>query len=141
MTGHQQNPGTGQTLSGEETFMQEPELIFKAVGYDRVMEVNAYDLKKLRDAIREAKETEERVAIVIKSPCRLLKGVEKGTVLEIDRETCQKCKACLRLGCPAISLGSEGYPVIDTLSCTGCGVCKQVCKHDAIRVKDQEVDR
>jgi len=38
MTGHQQNPGTGWTLSGEETFMQEPARIFKAVGYDRVME-------------------------------------------------------------------------------------------------------
>lgn len=141
MTGHQQNPGTGQTLSGEETFMQEPARIFKAVGYDRVMEVSAYDLNKLREAIREAKETEERVAIVIKSPCRLLKGVKKGALPEIDKEACQQCKACLRLGCPAISLGSEGYPVIDTYSCAGCGVCQQVCKQDAIKVEDQEAER
>jgi indolepyruvate ferredoxin oxidoreductase alpha subunit len=141
MTGHQQNPGTGQTLSGEATFMQEPERIFMAVGYDRVTEVNAYDLQGLRDAIRDAKETEDRVAIVIKAPCRLIKGVGKGALLEVDKENCHKCKACLRLGCPAISLGSEGYPMIDPLNCTGCGVCEQVCKHEAIRVKDQEVGR
>jgi indolepyruvate ferredoxin oxidoreductase alpha subunit len=139
MTGQQQNPGTGLTLSGEDTFMQEPAHIFKAVGYDRVLEVGAYDLQGLREAICEARDTEERVALVIKSPCRLLKGVEKGALLQVDTDVCKKCKACLRLGCPAISLDSEAYPVIDPLSCAGCGVCEQVCKHKAIKVKDQEV--
>jgi indolepyruvate ferredoxin oxidoreductase alpha subunit len=141
MTGHQQNPGTGQTMSGDATFMQEPERIFMAVGYDRVLEVNAFDLKGIRDAIREAKETQDRVALVIKSPCRLIKGVKKGPLMEVDTEVCSKCKSCLRLGCPAISLGDEEYPVIDPLSCTGCGVCEQLCKKEAIRVKDQEVSR
>ncbi len=139
MTGHQENPGTGKTLSGEETFMQEPRRIFEAVGYDRVIELNAFGLQEIRAAIREAKETEDRVAIIIKAPCQLLKGVEKGPLLEVDQEVCTKCKACLRLGCPAISLGEDKYPVIDPLSCTGCNVCAQVCKHDAIKVKDQEV--
>lgn len=139
MTGHQQNPGTGQTLSGEDTFMQEPARIFKAVGYDRVVEINAYDLQGIKEAIREARDTEERVAIIIKSPCRLLKGVPKEESPQVDTEACKKCKSCLRLGCPAISLGDEGYPVIDALNCTGCGLCEQVCKYDAIKVKDQEV--
>jgi len=139
MTGHQQNPGTGRTLSGEDTFMQEPERIFMAVGYDRVLEINAFDLKGIRDAIREAKEAEDRVALVIKSPCRLIKGVEKGPLMEVDKDACSKCKSCLRLGCPAISLGDEGYPVIEPLTCAGCGVCGQLCKKEAIQVKDEEV--
>ncbi len=139
MTGHQQNPGTGQTLSGEDTFMQEPARIFKAVGYDRVVEINAYDLQGIKEAIREARDTEERVAIIIKSPCRLLKGVPKEESPQVDTEACNKCKTCLRLGCPAISLGGEGYPMIDGLSCAGCGLCEQVCKHNAIKVKGQEV--
>jgi indolepyruvate ferredoxin oxidoreductase alpha subunit len=34
-------------------------------------------------------------------------------------------------GCPAISLGEEST-VIDPVLCYGCGLCAQVCPHNAI---------
>ncbi len=46
-------------------------------------------------------------------------------------EKCTKCKVCLRISCPAISLDDEGAHIDATL-CTGCGACWQVCKFDAI---------
>jgi indolepyruvate ferredoxin oxidoreductase alpha subunit len=42
---------------------------------------------------------------------------------------------CLKVGCPAIARkdGSpDNTPVIDTDECTGCDLCFQVCKFDAI---------
>ena len=41
------------------------------------------------------------------------------------------CKMCMKLGCPAISI-KGGKAQIDNTLCVGCGVCKQLCKFDAI---------
>lgn len=139
MTGHQENPGTGRTLDGEPTVMQDPERIFRAVGFDRVLVVNAYDLEGIRNAIREAKTSRDRVAIVVKAPCRLLKESRRGPAREVARDNCTKCKNCLRLGCPALSLDGEGYPAVDPLACAGCGLCEQVCRHQAVRVQEKGV--
>jgi indolepyruvate ferredoxin oxidoreductase, alpha subunit len=42
---------------------------------------------------------------------------------------CEKCIGLL--GCPAISL-IDGYPVIDSAQCPGCGLCAHVCPAGAI---------
>ncbi len=139
MTGHQENPGTGRTLDGEPTVMQDPERIFLAVGFDRVLVVNAYDLEGIRNTIRDAKVSRDRVAIIVKAPCRLLKESRRGPAREVVRDNCAKCKNCLRLGCPALSLDEEGYPAIDPLACAGCGLCEQVCRHQAVRVQEKGV--
>ncbi len=137
MTGHQENPGTGRTLDGEPTVMQDPERIFRAVGFDRVLVAGAYDLEGIRNAIREAKAARDRVAIIVKAPCRLLKDARRGPAREIVTHDCTKCKNCLRLGCPALSLKEGGYVAIDTHACAGCGLCEQVCRHRAVRVKEK----
>ncbi len=139
MTGHQENPGTGRTLGGETTFMQDPERIFLAVGFDRVHVVNAYSLEEIRSAIRDAKTSQDRVAIVVKAPCRLLKEAQRGPVRQVVKESCTKCKNCLRLGCPALSLGQDGYPAIDPIACAGCGLCEQVCRNQAVQAQQKGV--
>ena len=48
---------------------------------------------------------------------------------------CKKCKACLKLGCPAIVNGKEGIS-IDVSLCTECGLCQGVCKFNAIEGRD-----
>lgn len=138
MTGHQQNPGTGCMLDGEPTFLQEPAKIFEAIGYDRVLQVSAYDLEQIRNAIREAKKATNKVAIIVKGPCRLLKGVQRGPGYAVNLEACTKCKSCLKMGCPAISLSPDGVPAIDPAACFGCGLCEQVCRHKAISTIKQE---
>ncbi len=137
MTGHQENPGTGRTLEGETTVMQEPERIFRAVGFDRVQVVDAYDLEGIRNAIREAKTSRDRTALIVKAPCRLLKEATRGPAREVAPEDCTKCKNCLRLGCPALSLGAEGYPAVDPFACAGCGLCEQVCRNGAVRIREK----
>lgn len=133
MTGHQHNPGTGRRLNGEPSVPEDPARILEALGFDRVLQVNAYDLEQCKKAIREAKEAADRVAIVVQGPCRLLKGIQRGDTATVIPENCNKCKSCLRLACPAISLGSGGKPDIDPVACFGCGLCVQVCRHQAIR--------
>ena len=39
---------------------------------------------------------------------------------------------CMKIGCPAISM-ENGKAKVDTTLCTGCGVCEQLCKFDALK--------
>ena len=54
----------------------------------------------------------------------------------IDADKCRNCKMCVKCGCPAI-YSEKDKVSIQAASCTGCGVCAQICPFDAIR----EVER
>ena len=60
----------------------------------------------------------------------IYKEDEFGAVL-VDQDKCIGCKACLGIGCPAISY-RDGKAVIDSTQCVGCGVCKGLCPKQAI---------
>ncbi|HOL51559.1 MAG TPA: 4Fe-4S binding protein, partial [Bacillota bacterium] len=49
----------------------------------------------------------------------------------VDKDACRKCKACLKVACPALYV-EDGEVHIDNASCVGCGVCAQVCRFGAI---------
>jgi len=49
----------------------------------------------------------------------------------IDKEKCRSCKACMKIGCPAIAM-KDGKANIDNTLCVGCGVCSQMCAFGAI---------
>ena len=52
--------------------------------------------------------------------------------LYVDHDKCPGCKACLRLGYPAITWGEENQQSnIDKIVCVGCKVCQQTCGFDA----------
>jgi len=52
---------------------------------------------------------------------------EAGRCLQCD------CKICIDLlGCPAL-ITDKGKVAVDAAGCPGCGVCAQVCPHDAIK--------
>ncbi len=52
---------------------------------------------------------------------------EAGRCLQCD------CRICINLlGCPAL-ITEKGKAAIDIAGCPGCGVCAQVCPHDAIK--------
>ncbi|MDR1045384.1 MAG: indolepyruvate ferredoxin oxidoreductase subunit alpha [Candidatus Adiutrix sp.] len=136
MTGHQQHPGTGRTLRGEESVALDIEAIVKAVGVppEQVRLVDAYDLAAVRGAVKEAADSEGVFVIISRAPCALIKEAQKqraGMSCRIDPEKCQKCQSCLRIGCPAVVRRGETVS-IDAQSCNGCGLCFQVCKFDAI---------
>jgi indolepyruvate ferredoxin oxidoreductase alpha subunit len=55
-----------------------------------------------------------------------------GPPFAIAPSRCNRCGACLRLGCGAIlDLGGESL-VVDGPTCSGCATCSVVCRARAI---------
>ncbi len=134
MTGHQQNPTTGKNLKGDPAAQIDLEALCRAIGIKRVQVVDPYDLKATEKAVKEELAAAEPSVIIARRPCALLKYVKHAAPLCVDREACKSCKACMRIGCPAISM-AEGKAIIDATLCTGCGVCAQLCKFGALNVE------
>lgn len=132
MTGHQQNPTTGYNIKGEPAGKIDLESLCHAMGFERVAVVDPYDLEESGRVIKEELAAEEPSVIISRRPCALLKYVETKPSLHTDTEKCAGCKACMRLGCPAISI-KNGKAAIDNTLCVGCGVCQQLCKFDALQ--------
>ena len=133
MTGHQEHSATGKTLKGEETYAINLKDLCVAVGVPVVLEIDAFDVETLEKEIKKSVNGDVLTVIIAKSPCALLKGQKFPNRCEIDKDACKKCKACLRIGCPAISM-RDGVVTIDETMCNGCGLCKNYCKFNAIKV-------
>ncbi len=130
MTGHQENPTTGRNLKGDPAAKVDLEALCHALGINRVRVVDPYDLSACAKAVDEELAAEEPSVIISRRPCVLLKYVKTGKPVTVNTDACRGCRACMKLGCPAISM-KEGRAVIDTTLCTGCGVCTQLCRFDA----------
>ena len=131
MTGHQQNPTTGYNIKGDPATKIDLEALCHALGINRVRVVDPYDLKATEKVIVEELAANEPSVIISRRPCALLKYVKAKPSLVIDPEKCRTCKACMKLGCPAISI-KGGKAVIDATLCVGCGICQQLCAFGAI---------
>ncbi|MBQ4049650.1 MAG: indolepyruvate ferredoxin oxidoreductase subunit alpha [Clostridia bacterium] len=140
MTGHQQNPGTGYTAQGAETVVVDIEAIVKACGVKNIKVIDPNDLKAVKDAIDWALACEEASVIITKYPCVLKKfsNIDKAqypnafkSKCAVNTDKCIGCKACLKCGCPAISVVNK-KAAIDPTMCVGCTVCKQICPVKAI---------
>lgn len=137
MTGHQENPGSGKTLMGEEAPQANIAEISRALGVKRVFEVDAYDLAELERVIFTELDTNEPSVIVAYGTCVLAARRNIGaTPYKVDPEKCVACGACFKLGCPSIVRGEPKgktfKAAIDQTSCIGCDICRQVCKFGAI---------
>ncbi len=131
MTGHQQNPTTGLTIKGDPTSAVDLEALCRAIGIQDVQVVDPYDLKATRAALKAALAAECPSVIISRRPCALLKTVKHKPALTVDADKCIGCKACMGIGCPAISM-KDGKAVIDATQCVGCGVCTDLCPKKAI---------
>ena len=131
MTGHQQNPTTGMNLKGDPAAKVDLEALCRACGINRVRVVDPYNLAETEKAIREELAVAEPSVIISRRPCALLKTVKHNGPIQVNADKCRSCKACMKIGCPAISM-KDGKAVIDNTLCTGCGVCTQLCKFGAL---------
>mgnify|MGYP005760317789 FL=1 len=137
MTGHQQNPTTGFNLKGDPCTKIDLETLCRAVGINRVRVVDPYDLDACDKVIKEELAADEPSVIIARRPCALLKYVKHKKPLVVDATKCMSCKMCMKIGCPAISMTS-GKAEIDNTLCTGCGVCEQLCKFDALHAPKED---
>ena len=152
MTGAQQNPATGMTLRGEPTRRTDLPALCRALGVDHVYTVNPHDMKQTESLLRREVARAEPSVIITKAPCALLPEHrrKKRPVYEVIPDLCTGCKACSRLGCPAIEwvpftpeeavaagkkATQKGMARISPLLCDGCNQCPPLCKFQAILEK------
>jgi indolepyruvate ferredoxin oxidoreductase alpha subunit len=129
MTGGQDHPATGRTLSGEETVRLDFVALGKAIGIPRVEKINAYHLDKIRYILREAFRDSHPSLIIVEAPCQLKKR-EKSHPMVVEDMFCLLCGLCASIGCPAIEKGDTIR--IAPERCAGCRVCATICPFQAI---------
>ena len=147
MTGMQEHPGTGYTVRTEPAAMIDYEQLVRALGVKHVRKIDPYNLSETMQTIEEeVTRNDASVIITHNSPCMLHRREKRlfpNQSFAIDDEKCRCCRACLELGCPAISWVEaqgetldgkkrKGTIFINRLQCPGCGLCAQVCKFEAI---------
>ena len=62
-----------------------------------------------------------------------------GSPFAIAASRCNRCGACLRLDCGAISDEGGESLVVDPAACNGCGRCGPVCRSRAIAADEAGV--
>ena len=132
MTGHQDHPGTGISAQGQETKAVDIEQLVRGIGVDDVKVVDAFDMKALRTAARASINNTKFSVIIVRGTCAMRLRKRSGQ-RAIDREKCDGCGTCLKIGCPAIQKDSEQV-YIDATLCAGetCSICQQLCPEQAI---------
>ena len=148
MTGHQDNPGTGRTLLGQETVRIELEPLVRALGVKHVQSVPGYEVKTIEKVLKEYVKLKEPAVLIVVEPCALLPEARKRWVpLEVLADKCNGCTLCFRIGCPAILKSDEldektqrPKALIDASMCTGCEVCAEICPRDAIPFRPVRVE-
>ncbi len=133
MTGHQDHAATGKTLQGDPAYAIDIPALCRAIGVKNVTEVNAFDLTGLEKALKEEVARDEVSVIITKTPCVLLSKEKKPLYTALE-DKCRKCGMCMKPGCPAMTRRENGTIRIDDTMCTGCGLCKDLCKFDAIEL-------
>jgi indolepyruvate ferredoxin oxidoreductase, alpha subunit len=102
-----------------------------------VYEVDPYNLEETDQAFKSAIALEAPSVIVAKRACALKVKNTDFTVSVVDQDQCKKCKACLKIGCPAI-VNKGDVIMVDRGMCYGCGICRQVCQFGAIVALESE---
>jgi len=145
MTGHQQNPGTGKTLMGTASKEVTIEQIARGVGVERVRVIDCYDIETVERVLQEELDAPEPSVIIAQRPCIIGARLRVTRQFAIDPERCRGCRACLKLGCPALELGDADPEKpklrkvrINAVLCSGCGMCAQVCKFGAMQTVEVE---
>ena len=154
MTGHQNNPASGKNIKGEPANAIDLEKLCLALGVPRVRVVNPHRINETRKVLKKEIASPDPSVIISKAPCVLLPEMKQASlpVYRTDLANCTGCMACVRLGCPAISWHpltpeqavergykekQKGYAMITEVQCNGCGQCAELCKFDAITLREE----
>jgi indolepyruvate ferredoxin oxidoreductase alpha subunit len=149
MTGAQDHPGTGKTLQAEAAHRLDLAALCRAIGVEHVYTVNPHDQETTEAVLRREINRDAPSVVIARASCVLLPEhrAERRPALEVVEELCNGCKACGKLGCPAIEWipltpeeavaagkkpTQKGMVRINRLICDGCNLCPDVCKMRAM---------
>jgi len=133
MTGHQPNPATGISIKGTPAPQVNIETLCRGMGIKNVRIVDPFNVEECLDTLKAETAKEELSVVITNRPCIFADRSVISSPYFVIRENCTGCKACVKVGCPAILWDSEKrLAFIDETMCTGCGLCPEVCKFDAI---------
>ncbi len=137
MTGGQEHPGTGYTLDRDETTAVDLVGLCRSLGVRDVAVVDPYDLAATYNALEAAMATSGPSVVITNRPCVESPTKVRDRAYEVIADACTACQACMTIGCPSIvwtdELAEGRRKVrIDTLTCTGCTLCAQICTPLAI---------
>ena len=141
MTGQQTHPAHEMTVAGKEGISIDIENMLRGLGIEKIVNVNAFEIRKNRKLMKEALEHKGVSAIISHGECALYhfrnlrREGGRPVPFFVDTETCKKPYNCIRdFLCPAISIDeSDGSSRISPEICVGCGECTQMCGFGAIR--------
>jgi indolepyruvate ferredoxin oxidoreductase alpha subunit len=139
MTGHQDHPGIDKTLMGEPTKRVDIHGLVKAMGVEKVLKVDAFDVGAMERALKECTAFRGTSVLIAEGDCVFVSRTEKPAP-EVDLDLCTACGLCAKLSCPAIVKVDEANQKtkkrksgINPVLCNGCDVCAQVCPAKAIK--------
>lgn len=132
MTGGQNHPGTGQTITGKSAPKVKLEEICKSCGVDNVDILTPFKFRELESLVRQRLAEDALSVIIAREPCRLIES-RMNPVPEYDQSKCKKCGICLSIDCPGIIKTGDGYITVDQNTCTGCNLCVEICSPKALR--------
>ncbi|HMK52348.1 MAG TPA: indolepyruvate ferredoxin oxidoreductase subunit alpha [Thermodesulfobacteriota bacterium] len=154
MTGQQEHPATGYTVRGEKAHRIDFVELGRALGIENPRKLNPWNLEETERVITEELEKDEPSLVISEGPCTLLRRAFKkyNKPLRVESSKCVGCKACVNLGCPAISYQlvegemamtadgkkRKGISHIEESLCPGCHLCYQVCKFGAIQTAEEK---
>jgi indolepyruvate ferredoxin oxidoreductase alpha subunit len=132
MTGHQGHPGSGVSPAGERRNNVVIENLVRGAGVADVTVVDAFDLKAVRNAVKQGLAAGQLAVVIVRGDCPTL--TRKRGKPRLVNEKCDDCGACLLVGCSAIQRDEDGHIFIDRSVCVGeyCTICQQVCPRGAI---------
>jgi indolepyruvate ferredoxin oxidoreductase alpha subunit len=140
MTGHQPDPCTGLTATGEEAKQLSIEDIAKACGVEFVRTTDPFDLAGATRVLEEALRHDGFSIVIASRVCTLQALREKKferKSMKVNPEKCISCGQCVSFGCPAITY-KDKKGGIDPVICIDCGMCAEVCPTGAISVEGEK---
>lgn len=132
MTGHQDHAATGKTLQGDPTYAIDIPALCRAVGVKNVYEINAFDLLLLEKRSKKRwQETKYRSLLQKLRVYFLIRGKSR---FILHMPISAKMWNVHEAGMSGNDENPDGTIHIDDTMCTGCGLCKDLCKFDAIEL-------
>jgi indolepyruvate ferredoxin oxidoreductase alpha subunit len=142
MTGFQDNPGTGITLTKEQGIRVIIEDLVKGCGVspDKIWVEDSNNLNKTIEKLEIAVKAEGVRVFISRHLCSLVEANQfrvqhiKPPIVKVDQDKCVGCLICVnKFGCSALNFDdSENKVIIDQATCRGCKVCIEVCPQNAI---------